>query len=243
MKKKKIKFRYRTTKDVWDSEWDTLLKDVDGKRKIPNKIGARWLLQQIEQPKTRNKKPKKKHIKTKDIDVSKSVPFSDLVKKPKKKTRKQKVKWAKECKKDTKKLGLTEQDLNDYESGIGDTTEVDKLAERTELGKADLKDFSSKLPLSKIQWKAIASDKGVMGVYKFAQKKYGNILSWRNRSEGSLQRYLDAMIRHLLKILAGEEMDPESGLHHGAAMAWNALTYLEFVIEDMEAKEKEHDTK
>lgn len=103
--------------------------------------------------------------------------------------------------------------------------------------KKDLKDFSSKLPLSKIQWKAIASDQGVMGIYKFAQKKYGNILSWRNRSEGSKERYLDAMIRHLFVILNGEDIDPESGLHHGAAMAWNALTYLEFVIEDMEKKD------
>jgi hypothetical protein len=106
------------------------------------------------------------------------------------------------------------------------------LVDNKQISKVDLKDYSSKLPLSQIQWKAIANDRGVLGVYKFAQKKYGNILSWRNRTPDSVQRYTDALIRHLLRILDGEVTDPESKLPHMAHLCWNALTILEFMIED-----------
>ncbi len=41
------------------------------------------------------------------------------------------------------------------------------------------------------------------------------------------RRYMDAMLRHLLKHLQGEERDPESNLDHLAHMAWNALLVLE----------------
>jgi len=105
-------------------------------------------------------------------------------------------------------------------------------------GKKDLKDFNNKVPVDYMQWKAFGSNQGVYGIFKFALKKYGNVSSWRNRSEDSKSRYLSAMMRHYFKIKNGEDIDPESGLHHGAAMAWNALTYLEFIIEDTEIARK-----
>ena len=72
-------------------------------------------------------------------------------------------------------------------------------------GKKDLKDFSTKVPADAMQWKAIGSEQGVFGVFKFALKKYGNVSSWRNRSEDSKERYLSAMMRHYFKIKSGEE--------------------------------------
>jgi len=94
--------------------------------------------------------------------------------------------------------------------------------------KIDLKDFKDKVPANEMQWKAFGSEQGVFGVFKFALKKYGNVSSWRNKCPESKARYLSAMMRHYFKIKNGEDIDPESGLHHGAAMAWNALSYLEF---------------
>jgi hypothetical protein len=107
-----------------------------------------------------------------------------------------------------------------------------------EIEKKDLKDYSTKLPMSTMQWKAFTSDRGVAGVFKFAMKKYGNVSSWRNRTSESLERYESALLRHYAKYKNGETIDPESGLHHFAAMAWNALSLLEFIIEDEEKNEK-----
>jgi len=102
--------------------------------------------------------------------------------------------------------------------------------------KTDLKDYSSKLPMSEMQWKAFTSDRGVAGVFKFAMKKYGNVSSWRNRTPESLERYESAMLRHYAKWKNGEAIDPESGLNHWAAIACNAMTMLEFIVEDENAK-------
>jgi hypothetical protein len=40
---------------------------------------------------------------------------------------------------------------------------------------------------------------------------------------------IDALFRHLLAFLAGEDTDPESGLLHTAHVAWHALTLTAFV--------------
>lgn len=40
-------------------------------------------------------------------------------------------------------------------------------------------------------------------------------------------RYEDALYRHLLADMVGEEIDEESGMSHLAHAAWNALTLLE----------------
>ena len=54
-----------------------------------------------------------------------------------------------------------------------------------------------------MQWKAFGSEQGVFGVFKFAQKKYGNVSSWRNKCPESKSRYLSAMMRHYFKIKNG----------------------------------------
>lgn len=49
--------------------------------------------------------------------------------------------------------------------------------------------------------------------------------------ENGLERYNDAMHRHLLSEAAGESHDEESGLMHAAHAAWGALCRLEFLID------------
>jgi len=46
--------------------------------------------------------------------------------------------------------------------------------------------------------------------------------------ENGINRYTDALYRHLLKHSEGECLDPETGLPHLAHIAWNSLAVLEF---------------
>lgn len=48
--------------------------------------------------------------------------------------------------------------------------------------------------------------------------------------ENGIERYTDAMYRHLLAEASGEKMDKEMGLRHAAAAAWNALARLELIL-------------
>ena len=43
-------------------------------------------------------------------------------------------------------------------------------------------------------------------------------------------RWADAMLRHLMREATGEERDPDSGLHHAAHAAWNALARLDLAL-------------
>lgn len=54
--------------------------------------------------------------------------------------------------------------------------------------------------------------------------------------ENGIERYSDAMDRHLLMEASGEECDPDSGLLHAAHAAWNALARLDLML-----KERPHD--
>jgi hypothetical protein len=47
---------------------------------------------------------------------------------------------------------------------------------------------------------------------------------------GGVERYTDAMYRHMLKEHTGEPVDFDTGLLHSAHTAWNALARLELVI-------------
>lgn len=51
---------------------------------------------------------------------------------------------------------------------------------------------------------------------------------WASVPDG-IERYTDAMHRHLLAEARGEEIDPESGMSHAAMAAWNALARLELL--------------
>ncbi len=51
---------------------------------------------------------------------------------------------------------------------------------------------------------------------------------WQHVPDG-IQRYVDAMMRHLLACKR-EESDPDSGLTHAAHIAWNVLAVLELQL-------------
>ena len=49
-----------------------------------------------------------------------------------------------------------------------------------------------------------------------------------------IDRYTDAMMRHLLKEQQGELTDRDSQLAHAAHLAWNALARLDLMIRELE---------
>jgi hypothetical protein len=63
------------------------------------------------------------------------------------------------------------------------------------------------------------ADVGTFGANKYTRG------GWQTVPQGE-QRYMDALMRHLLK-MQREELDPDSGLDHLAHLAWNALAVLE----------------
>jgi hypothetical protein len=63
------------------------------------------------------------------------------------------------------------------------------------------------------------------GAQKYAWK------GWEGVDDG-INRYSDAMVRHMLKEAMGEEVDPDSGLLHAAHLAWGALARLELILRE-----------
>ena len=64
----------------------------------------------------------------------------------------------------------------------------------------------------------------VVDVGTFGANKYSRG-GWQSVPDGE-SRYMDALMRHLLK-MQREELDPDSGLEHLAHLAWNCLAVLE----------------
>lgn len=63
------------------------------------------------------------------------------------------------------------------------------------------------------------SEVGTLGAIKYSENGWLCV-------ENGIRRYQDAMMRHLLKQLGGEDKDPDSGQLHAAHVAWNALAVL-----------------
>lgn len=68
---------------------------------------------------------------------------------------------------------------------------------------------------------------GEVGTY--GAKKYTDN-GWVSVPNG-IERYSDAMLRHLLEEAIGPDIDRESELLHAAHVAWNALARLELMIQ------------
>ena len=63
-------------------------------------------------------------------------------------------------------------------------------------------------------------DVGTYGAAKYTPN------GWRDVQDGE-DRYLDAALRHLLEMFAGESADPETGIAHLAHATWNLLAVAE----------------
>lgn len=72
---------------------------------------------------------------------------------------------------------------------------------------------------------------GIGQCIAFGTKKYPKPDNWSLVEDG-LNRYTDSLMRHLLKMFAGQEIDPETNLPHIFHVCWNALAIAEFYIKD-----------
>lgn len=85
-----------------------------------------------------------------------------------------------------------------------------------------MKDDGGKLRWDLLQWRALND---VVVVTTFGAKKYAPD-NWRKVPDWRA-RYSAALMRHFVAWQTGQRNDPESGLHHLAHVAWNALSLLE----------------
>jgi len=67
---------------------------------------------------------------------------------------------------------------------------------------------------------------GLIGTFGAAKYSPGG---WAHVPDGEA-RYTDAMLRHLMAEAGGQTYDSDSGLHHAAHLAWNALARLELML-------------
>lgn len=85
-------------------------------------------------------------------------------------------------------------------------------------------DQSAKADKGKLELSLVNPElvKAVAEVRMYGTEKYGNSENWRKVEP---KRYVDALYRHLLAYIEGNEVDEESGLSHLAHMACN-LSFL-----------------
>ena len=70
----------------------------------------------------------------------------------------------------------------------------------------------------------------VAAVSAFGATKYA-WKSWESVPKG-IERYSDALVRHLTREGAGETKDSDSGFLHASHVAWNALARLELLLKE-----------
>lgn len=91
------------------------------------------------------------------------------------------------------------------------------------IGAVGMKHDHGKPRWSLMPFKALGS---VLDVLEYGARKY-SAHNWR-LVEQPFERYSDALMRHVLAYVGGEKVDSESGLHHLAHAACNALFLLHF---------------
>ena len=82
---------------------------------------------------------------------------------------------------------------------------------------------AGKLPMSLLSREALEQTARVL---QFGAQKYSSH-NWRKGFVWS--RTLDALLRHTIAFMEGEDLDPESGLSHMAHAMCNAMFILEFI--------------
>lgn len=95
-------------------------------------------------------------------------------------------------------------------------------------------DQSAKADKGKLELSLVNPElvKAVAGVRMYGAEKYGDSENWRKVEP---KRYVDALYRHLLAYIEGNEVDEESGLSHLAHMACN----ISFLLNKEYLKEHE----
>ena len=75
----------------------------------------------------------------------------------------------------------------------------------------------------------------VCRVSEFGARKYTR-MGWASVPDG-VDRYTDAMCRHISSEAKGVQTDSDSSLRHAAQVAWNALARLELMLQAEDAEE------
>ena len=102
------------------------------------------------------------------------------------------------------------------------TQSLAELSDRlSKSGNQEAKADSGKLELTLVNPALI---KEVAKVRMYGTKKYGDSENWRKVEP---RRYINALYRHLIAYVEGEEIDSESGLSHLAHMACNISFLLD----------------
>jgi hypothetical protein len=98
------------------------------------------------------------------------------------------------------------------------------------------KDQSAKADKGKLELSLVNPElvKAVAEVRMYGTEKYGDSENWRKVEP---KRYVDALYRHLLAYIEGNEVDEESGLSHLAHMACN----ISFLLDKEYLKEHEYE--
>ena len=78
--------------------------------------------------------------------------------------------------------------------------------------------------------------KGIAEVRQYGIEKYGDPDNWK--TVGS-QRYIDALLRHVIEYASGKENDEESNLSHLAHAACNIMFLMYFDSLNQELKKRE----
>ena len=119
-------------------------------------------------------------------------------------------------------------ELNDELGGVvdelGNALYIDENGDVLTRVNGISKDQSAKADKGKLELSLVNPElvKAVAEVRMYGTEKYGDSENWRKVEP---KRYVDALYRHLLAYIEGNEVDEESGLSHLAHMACN-LSFL-----------------
>lgn len=116
----------------------------------------------------------------------------------------------------------------------GNTLYIDENGDALAKVNGISKDQSAKADKGKLELSLVNPElvKAVAEVRMYGTEKYGDSENWRKVEP---KRYVDALYRHLLAYIEGNEVDEESGLSHLAHMACN----LSFLLDKEYLKEHE----
>ena len=103
-----------------------------------------------------------------------------------------------------------------------------------------IKDDKGKTKLSLIEPAFIV---GLGDVLTFGAKKYG-VNNWKNATKEDVNRYKDALLRHILAYLDGEKRDKETNLSHLYHATCN-LMFLDYLerkgVKDSSGEQKQRE--